>query len=76
MAGNRTLVRVQPLDADDGTIGVVDHASDGGEASYELVGFDLAVNASEPTVLVQSLGCPGSCCQGTTSTFAAFGWSC
>lgn len=58
------LVTLQPLFSDEPIVGLVDHASEGGRADYEISAIDLGGNVSEPTVVPADLGCGGSCSTG------------
>lgn len=69
--GNAPVVAdLQSLAMRQNHIGLVDHADEGGGAIYSVTAIDLAGNESEPTQLVQSLGCPGSCSQADVVPFA------
>lgn len=61
-AGTTTTQRVEQATQGE-EVGLIDSAEEGGTARYEIVAFDLAGNASEPTLVEASLGCPGSCAQ-------------
>lgn len=74
--GDAVVAGIQNLALRQNTIGLVDFAEEGGDALYSLTAIDLAGNESEPTLLQQSLGCPGSCSQADamplTFALAAF----
>jgi len=53
------LIRIQLLFNDRSTVGLVDHASEGGDAAYEISAVELARNVSVPTVVPVDLGCAG-----------------
>jgi hypothetical protein len=50
---------------------VADFAQEGGDASYAVTVVDDAGNESAPTIVPESLGCPGSCAQADGATFGA-----
>ena len=74
--GDDVVADVQNLALRQNVIGLIDAAEQGGDALYSVAAIDLAGNESEPTLLQQSLGCPGSCAQADAMplacAFAAF----